>query len=504
MADLARLKKRRSGHRASCTGLFKKIESILHPDHDVTPDQTELVNLKIELQRQRDKILELDDEVSNEISEDHLAQDIEAASEYQMKISKVLLSIENQHRIGSDSSVGGNSSIDQRHKQVKLPTITLPKFSGNPLDWQQFWDLFRASIHSRSDVSDATKFHYLVGLLTGEASQLMSGFQHTDSEYLEAIELLQSTYGKPKKQIESRLHAIFDLKSPQPTATELSQFRSNYEGHIRGLRALGAKVEEAGFVLAALLIRKLPIKIRDNINREGRNDFWELNTLRQAIDVEIGHLQSIEPLTDTTINSSIYNDETTYAPPGGTASFAISSQSTVRSCHLCKGSHYVGKCDKFKSVRERRDHVMKSKLCFNCLRDGHVASSCRNIGRCRSCNRKHHTVLCDGTSKKFVEKTVPATTKTEIITTTSVLSGAKGGLKSVALPTALVTVRANGHSVQTRALLDIASQRTFVIHDLVRKLELKTIKTANLSISGFGSKIESRPYNVVNFSIDTN
>ena len=32
-----------------------------------------------------------------------------------------------------------------------LPKLTLPVFSGDPLNWQTFWDSFNAAVHSRGD-----------------------------------------------------------------------------------------------------------------------------------------------------------------------------------------------------------------------------------------------------------------------------------------------------------------------------------------------------------------
>ena len=83
-------------------------------------------------------------------------------------------------------------------RNLKLPIIPLPKFSGC-VDWQHFWDLYDFTINSRTDISDACKFHYLLSQLTGDAAQLMSGFGHTATEYVEAINLLKSTYGNKFK-----------------------------------------------------------------------------------------------------------------------------------------------------------------------------------------------------------------------------------------------------------------------------------------------------------------
>ena len=107
----------------------------------------------------------------------------------------------------------------------------------------------------------------------GEARQLMTGFNRTDAEYDEAIALLRSTYGNSKRLTEAHLHAVLDLNSPPATSCELSKFRSGYEGHLRGLKSLNQDIENTVFVFAAVLLRKLPVKIRDNINREGKADF---------------------------------------------------------------------------------------------------------------------------------------------------------------------------------------------------------------------------------------
>lgn len=175
-----------------------------------------------------------------------------------------------------------------------MPTISLPKFDGDALNWPHFWDLYKSTIHSREDISGASKFHYLVSQLTGEAAQLLAGFSHTEGEYVEAVNLLVSTYGQENRIIQAYLHAVFDLKSPKATAQDLSAFRSKYEGHLRGLKTLGRNVDEAGYVFAAVIIRKLPNRIRDNINRAAKSNYWNLDDLRAAIQNEIGHLQAAE------------------------------------------------------------------------------------------------------------------------------------------------------------------------------------------------------------------
>ena len=151
------------------------------------------------------------------IEVDHIDQDICRASEININNNEVL-TIGDRHikefQEVDDASEQRSRDIanEQCPKNVKLPTIKLPTFDGSILQWQEnFVDLFWTAIHQRRDVGNATKFHYLLSQLTGDASQLMVGFNRTDSEYEEAVLLLKQTYGNKNKLIVAHLFAIFDL-----------------------------------------------------------------------------------------------------------------------------------------------------------------------------------------------------------------------------------------------------------------------------------------------------
>ena len=66
------------------------------------------------------------------------------------------------------------------------------------------------------------------------------------------------------------------------------------------MKSLGRAIDSVGFVLALIILRKLPPEIRNNMNRVGRKDHWDLNSLRAAIEIghlsatEIGHLRATE------------------------------------------------------------------------------------------------------------------------------------------------------------------------------------------------------------------
>ena len=44
-------------------------------------------------------------------------------------------------------------------------------------------------------------------------------------------------------------------------------------------------------------------------------------------------------------------------------------------------------------VGQRRSLAGRSRVCYNCLKEGHNAHECDSSRRCRTCNRKHHSLL---------------------------------------------------------------------------------------------------------------
>lgn len=69
-------------------------------------------------------------------------------------------------------------SISSR-PHVKLPLISLPKFSGNIEEWLAFRDLYVSLIHYSTELPVIEKFHYLRSQLEGEALSMISSLAIT-------------------------------------------------------------------------------------------------------------------------------------------------------------------------------------------------------------------------------------------------------------------------------------------------------------------------------------
>ena len=76
---------------------------------------------------------------------------------------------------------------------MKLPELNLKKFNGDPTKWCTFWDLFEATVHTNTALSDVERFTYLMSLLAGSAVEAVSGLALSAANYDEATATLKGS-----------------------------------------------------------------------------------------------------------------------------------------------------------------------------------------------------------------------------------------------------------------------------------------------------------------------
>jgi len=104
------------------------------------------------------------------------------------------------------------SSTSERQRSIKLPTIELPKFDGNPIQWQSFWDQFNSAIHHNESLTEIDIFNYLKRYVVGNASGTISGLELTTKNYNEAIELLTSRFGNQQVLVNAHMETFLKLE----------------------------------------------------------------------------------------------------------------------------------------------------------------------------------------------------------------------------------------------------------------------------------------------------
>ena len=122
---------------------------------------------------------------------------------------------ENAHHINTNSI----------HQNIsRLPKLSLPLFSGDPLMWQMFWDSFNVAVHSNPNLSGVQKFNYLRAQLRGDATRVVAGFPITAVNYQHSIVLLRERFGQPYKLINAHMQALLKLTNATNTLSSLQSF----------------------------------------------------------------------------------------------------------------------------------------------------------------------------------------------------------------------------------------------------------------------------------------
>ena len=93
-------------------------------------------------------------------------------------------------------------------KGVKLQKINIKKFYGDPVAWQQFEEIFNATVHQSKSLAAVEEFSYLKGYLTGPAEKCIEGLPLTNENYEEALTILREQFGNPQLTIASHMHNL--------------------------------------------------------------------------------------------------------------------------------------------------------------------------------------------------------------------------------------------------------------------------------------------------------
>ena len=130
-------------------------------------------------------------------------------------------------------------------------------------------------------------------------------------------------------------------------------------------------------------------------------------------------------------------------------------------------NHVANDCLKVLDVARRREIAQSKKLCFLCLKEGHLANNCKSK-KCEKCNGNHHISLCDKSEKS----SIPAVDFSD--------EKSMGMLQKVGSihPTALVEV--NG--IKARVLFDTGSSLSFISTRMITRLGIKSHKSEFKSI----------------------
>ena len=246
------------------------------------------------------------------------------------------------------------------YSTTRLPKLDIPVFTGEPLEWQSFWDCFEAAIDTNPSLTGVQKLSYLRTQLRGEATRAIAGFPLTNLNYHHSVLILKDRYGQPHKITRAHVQALLELPTPANKLTSLRLFHDTIESHVRCLNSVGKSPEALETLLVPMILTKLSEETKKNMARDHPSSEWTVEELQMAVLKEI---RIFEIGQHTTTLPSQYQ-------PIPTASFYTGINrrpghtrregSSKPSCAYCKGNHAANVCEVHKNISARLE-VIKQK-----------------------------------------------------------------------------------------------------------------------------------------------
>lgn len=495
--------------RGSLKGRLTNFEKYLAGYTDgTTCTEVQLIELKLRIDKINEIFSEFDHiqqsiEVSVEGDDDIALQesqrlDFETQFYRSVARAEALVQSNNKNRsfkrsgASSSSSAAGNEEEDtvmnaKSLKGVKLPTINIPKFSGDYSNWLEFRDTYVSMIHKNASITSIQKFHYLRAALDGSAIQIIHALEFSAANYTVAWGALCERYDNTRILVQNHIKSLFNEDSiKKESAESIRRLLDAYTKNLRALHILGEPTSSWDTLIIYIASSKLDFRtLREWEEHKIKHKHLTFDIFCKFLKNRADLLETIELGSNKNYqnnkNQNKFDKNKTFKALAANASNTDSS--TTHKCPLCDEEHRIYTCQKFHqlSVSDRKQFAWKAKLCINCLRIGHHRNKCRS-GPCKKCKLPHNTLLHrdDDSQSEF-----GSPSKTTVLSAINSQSG------QVLLATALIYIRgANNVMHKVKAVLDSGSQASFMTEALMIKLGLPTQQT-NFTVAGINNSVSS-------------
>ncbi|GFW01831.1 integrase catalytic domain-containing protein [Trichonephila clavipes] len=160
--------------------------------------------------------------------------------------------------VNSDFEVKNQGSsqglVSTRSAEVKLPTLSLPIFSGVTEEWLAFSDLFEAAV-SNNDLTGAQKLQYLKGSLKSDALKIVNSLSITNDNFEIAWNLLKDRYFNKREIMSSLIKKFINITLLSgESSTQILNLIDSTKEFVRMLESLEYQVDPTSDTLLMHMI----------------------------------------------------------------------------------------------------------------------------------------------------------------------------------------------------------------------------------------------------------
>ncbi|XP_058449460.1 uncharacterized protein LOC131429399 [Malaya genurostris] len=430
----------------------------------------------------------------------------ELYNEVQVVIETLLDANRERSILPAGGQHNGQQQVVIHQQSLRAP---LPTFDGRYENWPRFKSMFLDLMRNSPD-SDAIKLFHLDKSLVGSAAGIIDAKTIQDNNYQQAWQILEQRYENKRLIIDVHIQGIMQLKKmAKKSSKELRSLIDECSRHVENLKFHDQLLQG----VSELMVIHILSAALDQETRELWEATIEHGVLPNYVDT-MDFLRKrclILKRCESAVSAlpSLKQASSKVAPSSKASKIsAVVATSSEIVCELCGGGHPNFKCSAFIKMNneQRVAKVKDAKVCFNCLRKGHMVRACPSQRTCVKCNQKHHIMLhldqvegCVSSNEKSKDKASdhrevagkadPESPENEkvSVTTSCVGDGFLRSSNQVLLQTAMVdVVDVHGRSHACRALLDSGSQAHILSKAMAQVLGLPTLK-CNITVVGANS-----------------
>ncbi|XP_072375254.1 uncharacterized protein [Diabrotica undecimpunctata] len=410
-----------------------------------------------------------------------------------------------------------NTGSANKQMAVKLPEISINKFSGQVSDFESFYELFDTLIIKNQSLSDIQRFLYLKSYLQGDSLKLVDSLKVTNENFSIALDILKNRYQNKVTIINSYLTEILDIPTLRNSSPQiLRNFLTTVTKNMQLLKNLQFSSSELiDIILVFLLQSKLDFSTRRLFETErNHTDITNLDAFLKFLEKRCIVLESLEntnPRQTKTVKVSHHAYSNNTSEDSNKNNISNNLVSDFYCIYCKKQGHKIYKCQFFKNIQhdDKIKFVNSKGLCVNCL-GRHNSKNCSSKHGCTICKKRHNTVL-HISGKNYTFSTThnnespststnsnnyerehssnsnfqgPSVQGQEPLTNSFSALSVKNS--NILLATAKVTIfDKNGSPLTARLLLDTGSQNCFCTRCLADRLGYRPYDIS-LNISGIG------------------
>lgn len=292
------------------------------------------------------------------------------------------------------------------NQDVRLERLTLDNFDGNYARWREWRAMYDSLVHEVPQYNATQKIHYMRKALSGQAQQILSGWQTIGENYEAAYNTLVEVYENKYRIIMAHLEEwrLFP-KLGSETHNNLRALIDTINRVTRQLKVAGSPVDHWDHILVFDIVNRMPPRTRTQW--ETMYDQKEMPTVTFVTEFLEKRARGQLNLHQSTVNEKDESEKQSHRPmskngkpPNRAQNNAQSGTSSELSCYHCKQPHAMFRCQKFAALplHERKNRVRDLKLCINCFSPNHMSNSLScGSGPCKRCNKglKHNSLLCN-------------------------------------------------------------------------------------------------------------